>query len=299
MTGKVPVERAIADGYGFAFRNFLSLLGTIWLPYLVFLVVSLGLVWLIAPDLPRMIANQDFDMPGVMRLARLAVLVGLLGFITGCMVTVGVQRKALGLHPRPVWFWFSLGLPVWRMAGAFFLAGIAIFLLALLTGGVCMAIWYAAEGLGAAAALVRVLDVCVGAAFLIYVSVRLLFFLPAVVVAEGVIGLERAWILGGHNFWRILLVAAAVILPVAIIFHLLSWAIFGPFANLRMGPDLNPREMMRAILLNFGAVGPVAMLFQVVERIVLLGVTNGAMASAYRAVASGTPDVPPSATITA
>jgi hypothetical protein len=209
------------------------------------------------------------------------------------MVTVGVQRKAQGLHPRGVWFWFSLGAPVWRMAGAFFLAGIVIFLIALLTAGLCMAIWFATNRLGDAAWIIHLLDACAGAAFIIYVMVRLLVFLPAVVVAEGLIGLERSWILGGHNFWRILIVSLAIILPVAIAFHILSWAIFGPFASLRMGADLSARDMLRAVILNFGAVGPLAILFQILERIVLMGATNGAVASAYFVVRGARPEVAP------
>lgn len=298
MTGKVPVRRAIADGYAFAFRNFLSLLGTFWLPYLVFVLASLGLVWLIAPDLPRMFATQDFDLGAAMRLVRLALLVVVLGFITGCMVTVGVQRKAQGLHPRPVWYYFSLGAPVWRMAGAFFLAGIVIFLIALVTAGVCTAIWFGAGALGGAAWIVRIPDVCAAAGFLIYVMIRLLFFLPAVVVAEGGIGLERAWILGGHNFWRILIVSIAVVVPVAIAFHVLAWAIFGPAASLRMGPHVGAREIMRAVLFNVRAASPFALLYEFLERIVLVGVTNGAMASAYFAVSGRGPE-PASQPVTA
>ena len=290
MTGKVPVERAITDGYGFLFRNFFSLLGTIWLPYLVFLLLSAGLVWLITPDLPRMLMAQDFDVPFVMRLVRLGLLVAVLGFITGCMVTVGVQRKALGLHPRPVWYYFSLGGQVWRLAGALFLAAIAIFLISLVTGCVCAAIWYVADSLGGAGRLIRVLDVCAAGAFLIYVMVRLLFFLPAVVVAEGGIGLERAWILGGHNFWRILIVSIAILVPVFLVFHFLAVALLGPAARLPMGPEITAREILRAIVLNYGAVGPFVIALQILERIVFLGAMNGAVASAYFAVSGSEPE---------
>lgn len=290
MTGKIPVERSIAAGYGFAFRHFVSVLGTVWLPYLVLLIVSLALVWLITPNLAGMLEMQELDVAALTSLVRLAVLVGVLAFITGCMVTVGVQRKALGLHPRIVWIWFSLGAEVWRMAAAFLLAGIVVFLIALLTGGVCTAIWFAADRLGASAGIIHVFDACAGAAFIIYISVRLLFFLPAVVVMEGALGLERAWTLGGHNFWRILVVAIAVILPVALAFHILSWAIFGPMAGLGMGQDLTPHEMLRALLHNFGTASPFAFLFEILERIVLLGVTNGAVASAYLAIAGGKAD---------
>ncbi|HEY3638262.1 MAG TPA: hypothetical protein VGK90_08905 [Rhizomicrobium sp.] len=287
MTAKIPVERTITGGYGFAFRNFFSVLGIVWFPYLALLLVSLGLVRLLVPDLPRMIAMQELDMPALMSLTRLALLVGVLAFITGCIVTVGLQRKALGLHSRPVWFYFSLGAPVWRMAGAFVLAGIAVFLIALLTAAVGTGIWFAAGQLGGAAGIIRVLDICAGVAFLIYIMVRLLFFLPAVVVAEGSIGLERAWILGGHNFWRILIVTIAVFVPVAVVFHILSLALFGSMADLRMGADVSAQETLRALMQNFAAASPAVLLFQLIERIVLLGLTNGAVAYAYRA-ASGT-----------
>ena len=42
----------------------------------------------------------------------------------------------------------------------------------------------------------------------IYAAVRLVFFLPAVVVAEEQIGLGRSWALGRGNFWRIIIVIA-------------------------------------------------------------------------------------------
>jgi hypothetical protein len=216
-----------------------------------------------------------------------------LGFITDSMIAVGIQRKALGLHPQPVWFYFSLGAPVWRMTGALFLAGIVIFVIALLTAGVCTVVWFAVGGLGGAALFLRVLDVGVVAAFIVYVVVRLLFFLPPVVVAESRIGLERAWVLGGHNFWRILMVAIAVVLPVAIVFHLLAWAIFGSAAGLRMAAGGSARELLRVAVLNYGAIGPFALLFGLLERIVLLGVANGAMASAYLAVTGHTPETAP------
>lgn len=287
MTGRVPVDRAIADGYGFGFRHFLAVLGIVWLPYLVFAILVVGLVWLLAPALPGMIMRQEIDIAALMGLSRLAVLVAILGFITSAMVTVGVQRKALGIEPRPVWIWFSLGAPVWRMVGAMFVGGIVVFLAALVAVGVCLAIWVAARSLGGALWPVRILDVIAGGVFVLYVAFRLLFFLPSVVVAEQTFGLERAWILGGRNVWRIFIVLIAVILPIAIVFHLVALAIFGSATALHAGSALSPRDIVRAALLQFGAVGPFAILYQVLERIVLIGVTNGAVASAYRATAGG------------
>lgn len=282
MTAKLPVERTISEAYNFLFKRFFSVLGVVWLPYLVFAVVTVALVWLVAPEVPRMFVTHDVDIPGLMALGRVAGLIAILGFIVGAMVTVGLQRKALGRDPRPAYYFFSLGVPVWRMAAAFLLTGIVLFVIALLVAVVLFAIWYAADGLGGAALLVRTISIIAGLAFFIYISVRFLFFLPAVVVAEESLGIERAWTLGGHNFWRIVIIGLAVIVPAAVAFHILSWAILGPLASVP-GFDwhMTAREIVRTALLQFGAVGPIVMALQLLERIVLMAVVNGAVASAY------------------
>lgn len=296
MTGKVSIEGTIAEAYRFAFVRFVSVLGTMWLPYLVFLLLVAGLVFVSAPELPRLLEEQDIDVPSLMILGRLALLTGVVGFIVSAMVSVGLQRLALGFETRPVYVFFSLGRPVWRMAGALFLSILVIFILAMITTAVGIAVWFAAGSLGGAMWLVRVLVVAAGACFLIYVALRLLFFLPAVVVAEETLGIERAWILGGHNFWRILIVAIAVFVPIAIAFHLLSWAIFGPSVSLPTG-HLGTRALLRTLFLQFGALGIFGLLFQIVERIILLGVLNGAVGKAYLAVTGK--DAAPSAAETA
>lgn len=283
MSARIPVDRAIADGYGFGFRHFLAVLGIAWMPYLVFALIAVALVWLLAPGLPAMIVRQEIDIPVIMGLGRIAVLIAILAFITGAMVTVGVQRKALGLMPRPVWFWFSLGAPVWRMTGAMFVAGVVVFLVALVTGAIGFAIWAALNAAGGAAWPLRIVDVVAGCVVIIYVGVRLFFFLPAVVVAEQSFGLERAWMLGRGNVFRGFIVMVAVIVPVAIVFHLLFRVFFGALPALSAGGALSVRDLARAALLQFGAVGPLAILWQFIERLVLAGVTNGAVASAYRA----------------
>jgi len=299
MTGKLPVERTIADAYRFAFTRFLSVLGTIWLPYLVLILVVFGLIWLVVPDLPQMLASGQLDLGAGMQLLRLAVLVGLFAFIVGATVTVDLQRKAMGTHTGPSYISFSLRGPVWRMAGASFLAVIVVGVVALVAGLVCFAIWSAADALGGVGVLIRVVAVLAAIAFVVYVALRLMFFLPAVVVAENSIGLERAWIIGGHNFWRILGVVMAVVLPVAIGFHLLSWALLGPLAGL---PALDGQGGLKALLragaMQYSPRSYLVLLLELIERILLLGLINGAVASAYLAVgrdstASATPEAAP------
>jgi len=296
MTGKLPVERAIADAYRFAFARFPSVLGTIWLPYLVLVLIALGLIRLAAPDVPQMLTTGELDLGAGMELLRLAVLVAVFAFIIGAMVTVDLQRKAMGTKMGPRYVFFSLSAPVWRMAGASFLVAIVVGIVVVLSVLLCVGIWSAAAALGPVAGLIRVVAVLAIVAIVIYIALRLTFFLPAVVVAENSIGLERAWILGGHNFWRILLVTIAVLFPIAIVFHLVSWALLGPVPSLHeLGGQGALKALIRAGTIQYGAKGYLILFLEIVERILLLGVFNGAIASAYLAVRSDSPAaaVPP------
>jgi hypothetical protein len=232
-----------------------------------------------------MIATGELDLTAGMELLRLGILVAIFAFIVGSMVTVDLQRKAMGTKTGRPYIFFSLGWPVWRMAGASFLVGIVVGVVVLVAALVCYAIWSAAGAVGAAGGLIRVIAVLSTIALIIYIMLRLMFFLPAVVVAENSIGLERAWLLGGHNFWRILLVTIAVVLPVVIVSHLLSWAVFGPLPGLHeLGTQGGLKALLRAGAMQFGFKGYLMLFIEIVERILLLGLLNGAVASAYLAV---------------
>lgn len=289
MAGKLPVERAIVDAYRFAFAGFFSVLGTLWLPYLILILIALGLIVLIAPDVPQMLRAGSLDLGAGMELLRLAILVAIVAFIVGAMVTVDLQRKAMGTKTGSRWFLFSLSGPVWRMAGASFLASIVVGVVVLMTVLICVALWSAAGALGSAAGLIRVIVVAATIAVVIYVALRLMFFLPAVVVAEKSLGLERAWILGGHNFWRVLLVMIAVVLPTVFVFHVLSWMLAGPLPSLQgLGAREGLRALLRAGAMQFGPRGYLMLSLEIVERVLLVGLINGAIASAYLAM-SGEP----------
>jgi len=295
MAGTLPVERAIADAYRFAFAGFLSVLGTVWLPYLILILIVFGLIHAVAPDVPKMLATGDLDFVAGMELLRLGILVGILAFIVGAMVTVDLQRKAMATKTGRSYVFFSLAGPVWRMAGASFLAVIVVGIVAGVALFVCFAIWSAAATIGAAGGLIRAITIFATIALIIYIMLRLMFFLPAVVVAENSIGLERAWILGGRNFWRILLVSIAVVLPVVIVFHLVPWALFGSLSSLR---ELGARGGLRALLragwsMQYGPGGYLMLFLEIIERILLLGLLNGAVASAYLAVNGDSPTATP------
>jgi hypothetical protein len=288
MTDKIPVGQTISGAYNFAFTRFLSILAIVWLPYAVFAAIAVGLALLAVPDLPRMLMTHDIDIEAMMGLSRVVLLIAIIGFIMSSMITVGLQRKALGKQSATVWYYFSLGAPVWRMAAAFFLAGLVVVFIAIVISGACAAIWVAAGSIPGAGWTVRIVAIAAGICFLIYIATRLLFFLPAVVTAEETIGIERAWILSRGNFWRIVLVWLAVILPVAIAFWIVSRAVLGPLVpwpHAHMGT----REILRMFATQSTAFAPLILAVEFVERVVILGVANGAVANAYLAVAGAPP----------
>ena len=296
MAVKLPVERTIADAYRFAFAAFLSVLGTVWLPYLILILIVFGLIRAVAPDVPRMLGTGDLDLAAGVELLRLGILVGIFAFIVGSMVTVDLQRKAMATKTGRPYAFFSLARPVWRMAGASFLAVVVVGVVAGAALLACFAIWSAAGALGAPGGLIRAIAILATIALIIYIMLRLMFFLPAVVVAENSIGLERAWILGGHNFWRILLVSIAIVLPVVTVFHLVSWALLGPLPGLHeLGAQGGLKALLRAGLMHYGPKGYVMLFLEIIERILLLGLLNGAVASAYLAVNSDSATAAPQA----
>jgi hypothetical protein len=283
---KIPVGSTIERSYSFGFTNILSIFGIAWFPYVVLVAILAGLVFLLAPDLPRMVMHGDFQMDQLPSVFRIAGLFSLLSYIVMCMVTVGIQRKALGKHPGPVFFYFSLGAPVWRLLISWFLAWLVIALIIAITAGAAAAIWFAAGNyVPQFATLIRALVVIAACLWVIYMMVRFTFFLPSVVVAEETIGLGRAWELAGGNFWRIFVVTIAVIFPVAIGFGIVSSALFGPMfimPQIHDHPDVH--EIMRTLFSQLRVVGPFMIVFQIVERIVFLGLGNGLVANAYLAV---------------
>ncbi|HEY5046884.1 MAG TPA: hypothetical protein VII49_02555, partial [Rhizomicrobium sp.] len=218
-----------------------------------------------------------------MRASRIFGLLGLLSFLVTCMVTVGIQRRALGRHRAPEYVFLSLATPVWRMVGALFLAWLVIAFIALATGAVVVGIWFVAGNLAPGFAwTVRAIAIVAAFLWIVYLIVRLTFLLPAVVVAEKRIGLARAWELSAGNFWRIFAVAIAVFVPAWIAFRIVYGALAGsffPMADIHANMDFH--EILRVVFQQMQVVGPFVIIAQFVERIVFLGLGNGMIASAY------------------
>jgi hypothetical protein len=288
---KIPVGRTIEDAFGFVFRNILSVLGIIWFPYLVASAIIVGATLWLLPDWRNIFDNMGTD-PTVMaatmiRVGRIFTVAWPVLLVATAMVEVGLLRKALGLHEGPMLIYFSLGAPVWRMVGAFillFFIFIAIVLAGCLGAGVVIGLaWHFAptparwfiDGIAGIAAFVWV----------VYAAIRVRFFVPVVVVAEGHIGIGRAWHLGGGNVLRIIVISLVIAIAVGIVFGIIttlaSPAI--PFPMFSDHPD--PQAFWRWYSSFLHSVGPIVIIVRVVESALLTAFFVGAAASAYRSVA--------------
>lgn len=307
---KIPFERTIASAYRFAFTNILSIIGIGWFPFLLLAALIGGLIYLWLPQLGELVAmigkaqdKPNFDPAQVF--ARFAPIAGsyflviVVGTIVQAMVNVGLMRKALGQHPGPVFIFFSLGSQVWRLIGSYLLLMLlawgAILVGVLGIAGIALLLSKVAE---AAMAPVTGLLIFLAILWFIYAAVRVIFFIPAVVVAENHIGIRRSWHLGRGNFWRILGIFLIVTVPLSMAVNTIAQSIL----QLGLGPEFgsgmmadDPAELQKLIadvLHAFGRLWPYYAALQLLSFVLQAGLTVGASANAYKLV-TGADDAPP------
>jgi len=296
---KIPFERTIAGAYRFAFTNALSVIGIGWFPFLLVFALGAGLAVLLYPTAHALWLQdgKTFDyakvVTNVLPLAGGIIVVFIGVIVAQAMVTVGLMRKALGQHPGPVFIFFSLGGQIWRLLGAYILT------ILLITGGIVLM----ALGIGAVSLLLgQVAPKAQGAVTVVlsilavltyfYSVVRLTFFIPAVVVAENHIGLRRSWHLGRGNFWRIFGISLIVGLPIQMANSTIISTVMQA-AGLQGLQQVQPGPMSAAQTAKFFSdlmsaalrIGPFLGILEVVYFALLVGLTTGAVANAYRAVA--------------
>lgn len=291
---KMPVGATISGAYQFAFAGFLDVLAVVWLPVVVMAALAAGAFYLLAPDIVSRVLHGAFDMAFALEFWRVAGALLLLCLVTRSMITVGLQEKALGRAHDASFYYFKVGAPFWRMIGAKILLFIVLLLIGLLTAAAVAIVSFAAgKFLAHLGKLVAVVAIVAGAVWFIYVTVRLVFFLPAVVVAEERVDLGRSWEMSDGNFWRIVAAAFVVFAPVVLGFSLLENALVGalvvpPDFAAQFGPhptidqlDTGYKTIVRSVFQQMGRAWPVIALFEFLKLVVYSGLANGAVAKAY------------------
>jgi hypothetical protein len=306
----IPLGKTIEASYRFAFANILSVLGILWLPSLIFLAALGAVAWLAWPDIQGLqsvhfqgngfhftltVEDRDRVLRVLGDVGRFAGLIGLVALAMRAMIAVGVLEKALGRRRGPVFVYFSFAAPVWRMMGASLLAALVIFGVVIATGiAVATLLWAVGHYAGGISGLAKFVSVAAAAIWIVYMTLRLVFFLPAVVVAEERIGLARAWELGGGNVWRILGLALAVLLPPAIVAGILSRALTGGALEPQMIEIVkhaaSPADALAAFARRLPLVWPILLALNIVYATAMTGLRLGAMANAYKAVTASEAD---------
>jgi len=221
---KIPVGATIAHAYRFAFGDFLKILGVMW-PALALMWVPSFLMRQQLMTLSTQMVSQDFS--AFRSLLPFFVVFYVLALILIFMQVIGIAQIALDRRRGPVWFYFWLGRPVWRLIGYFlllivaFIIGWVLVVLADLLVGFLMRLLVASTGNGILAATLGFLSILlllVPPCAFFYSLIRLTFLLiPVVAAEENDFALKLSWDLGRGNFWRMFVIHLATLGPFLIL----------------------------------------------------------------------------------
>ncbi|MGD0192301.1 MAG: hypothetical protein ABSD74_16315 [Rhizomicrobium sp.] len=277
---KISVQDTIRFAYAFAFANIGSIIGLIWLPtvliaVLQFLPYALGIAAMNADQQP----SQG---------AALTYLVSFFGmWLLYAMNAAAVIGLALGTRQGGTSAHFSLGRAEFRLFGAFLLYGLlfSAFYIAF-----SMGIGLLSESGSAAAIAAQMALTLAWFCALVYAGLRLGFLLVPVVVVEETIDLVRAWQLTAGNFWRLLGISLAILLPLVLIQLVAVAAILGKdMAQLVSANQPTIEAAMTATMAVFDRHMPELIGVSLLLAPFSIGLTMGAAASAYRAAAPSIP----------
>lgn len=303
---KIPVWRTIGSAYGFTFGSLATIVGLIWLPLALLFVCEYFAISRYLDSVLTALANGNryeiYRGAGYLYLYRIGAL------FLQATIAVPVMRQALGLRKTGAIVHFGFGVTQLRLFGAL----VAYFLIVLtieIAGLVLSVVLFSGlnvvgKNLGeihgvSALFVARCVELGILAVFgaaLLFVVLRLSFLLTAVTVAENRIDLIRAWTLTHGNFWRIVLVSAAVTLPAWFLYLAIQIAFVG-FAAYAEAIHILPNVGQFAGNVRIAALQvhrllawlPYVYAAWLLVQPLALGLASGAAAGAYRAL------VPPAA----
>ena len=215
---KIPVGKTVAFAYNFLFTRFGTVVGIAALPALLAAAVDYLVRSYVSTDDTSSAAGTN-------------LLISVAGMVTTIFIwavtSVGITRAALSQPLGNGAYYFPVGMTELRMFGAmlrFWLGVVAlIFLASLLSGFGLMLAGVPLDGSSEPepSAALAIAGIITWAAFgyAIYTIIRMGFLLAPTVFSESKGGLQRSHDLARGNFWRIVAVLVALILP---IFFLLS-----------------------------------------------------------------------------
>jgi hypothetical protein len=289
---KIPVGETVRFAYRFTFSELGTIIGLIWVP-----MVAIAVLSFLPYAMGDMVQSTNVNPTAAGAAALRGIALSLVSILLTACINVAVVRQALGLRTGPALVHFTLGRAEFRLWGAMLLL-FAVFvvlmigmLLAIAVGAVAASATKNEALTGGIVFLIAVAGVCA----MLFAIARLGFLLVPITVKEEKISFERGWTLTQGNFWRITAVLFFVTLPTALIF-------LGAFGWL-IGPELIPvlqqaqhldqqtlADKMQAVV-----NGHIATILgvQLIIAPFSVGLTLGAAAYAYKALAAGVPAATP------
>jgi len=222
---KLPVGQIIREAYVFTFGEIGTVIGLTWIPTLINTVAS----YFMFRSYALTLESLQTGTPPADGQALLPLPLAILCLFLVGMVGVALVRQVLGIRKGPAFAHFALGAEEFRafagFIGVYLMTMLFVLLFMMIVGAIAT---LAGSAVGPAAGAIAGLAGVIGIFLTIYAVVRLGYLLVPAVVVDGHFGLTRSWQLTKGNFWRILAILFATMLPLVLVSDIASALVVGP-----------------------------------------------------------------------
>ncbi len=276
---KIPVLETVRFAYNFTLTHLGAIIGLIWLPTILATVMGFFVLQRFFTALANAFASNNFASMGPAVLGLISLI--FIGLLLLAMMAVPVMQLAMGTRKSGALAHFAFGPQEWRLFRASLgVAGFLFALLLIVSMGAAAVLSPGTKPANAASLVIFYL----GAIFFL---LRFGFLLPAVSVAETGPVLPRCWLLSAGNFWRILGVLLAVVVPVRLAMILVQVALEG---SRMLDTPLFDSTAMVAAQIHFASRNmPITAGLFFLFAPLLLGLTVSASAHVYKMLKNDQP----------
>lgn len=272
---RIPVVATIRDAYSFTVNHLGGIIGLIWVPMLLLIVMFFFSIHRYYSDVIEVLNGGNASILGPTLLMMLGFVVAAL--LLQAIMYVSVVQLALGQRTAPAVAHFAFGPAEWRMFRAF-LAFVGLLLAIVIP--VAMLGRAAMGAVGTASPQMLGLVLVMYGIILLFMP-RFLALLPAISAGETVPVLRRAWQLSSGNFGRLLLVLIAVFGPIFIGFGILEMLLASQMPAAAPAGATEKAQMVAAVMRARQMLPYMSGLAFLVTPL-MIGLFSGASVSAWR-----------------
>ena len=270
---QMPVVATIRDAYSFTLTHLGSVIGLIWIPMVMLTVMGFFSSQRYYNSTIEALASNNAEQIWSSLLMWLAYLIAAL--LLQAVMYAAVTQLALGMRSGPVWAHFAFGQAEWRMFRALMAFTGLLFPLFLFGSALVNVVVLQAAPAAPAALLIFYGRILAAIA-------RFFVLLPALSATESVPVLRRAWMLTAGNFWRLLAVLLAIIIPLFIFAILLMVPVVQRLPPLPTGGSPQVQQLAMLTWLRQALPFLWGLLFLMWP--LVMGLFAGASVSAWRAL---------------